>query len=222
MKQDGKTRILIVDDHPVLRQGLRQLIEVEDDLEVCGEAESLQEGRAAVEELAPDLAIVDIALRDSDGLELVRRIRSQHPAVSILVLSMLNERLYAEHSLRAGAHGYLMKGEAPETALAAIRRILDGGMYISENMQSVWLQRGVGRGQDPLALPIESLTDRELNVLRLIGEGHGPRHIADELTLSVKTVESHRDNIRHKLGLENSAELIQYATLWLERAASGD
>lgn len=221
MTARDKARILIVDDHPVLRQGLRQLIEVEGDLEVCGEAGDIQQGRAALEELAPDLAIVDIALGDSDGLELVRRIKSRHPEVPILVLSMLNERLYAEHSLRAGAQGYLMKGEPPDAALAAIRRLLGGGMYISEDLQSAWLQQSVG-ARDPLQLPIESLTDRELNVLRLIGEGRATRRIAHDLTLSLKTVESHRDNIRRKLGLENAAELLQYATLWLERAASGD
>ena len=215
------TKVLLIDDHPVVRQGLRQLLDFESDLEVCGEAGTLSEGLAQVEALAPDLAIVDIALGAADGLDLVRQIRSRWPGVRILVLSMLGERLYAEHALRSGAQGYVMKQEAPEILLTAIRRVLEGGVHVSDHMQQVWLERAVGGRRGGLELPLSSLTDRELTVLRLIGQGYNTRRSADELKLSIKTIESHRDNIRRKLTLDNSAELIRYATLWIERGAGG-
>lgn len=215
-------RVLLIDDHPVVRQGLRQLLDFEEDLDVCGEAGTLSEGLAQVEALAPDLAIVDVALGPADGLDLVRQIRSRWPDVYILVLSMLGERLYAEHALRSGAQGYVMKQEAPEILLTAVRRVLEGGVHVSDSLQQVWLERGVGSRRAGIELPVASLTDRELTVLRLIGQGHNTRQSADDLKLSIKTIESHRDNIRRKLALKNSAELIRYATLWVEREAGGD
>jgi len=222
MNAAEKARILLIDDHPVVRHGLRQLIDIEYDLEVCGEAGTLQESLAAIQELSPDLAIVDVALGDSDGLEVVRQCRARWPDILVLVLSMMGERLHAEHALRAGAHGYIMKQEAPEVLLTAIRRVLGGGVYINPDLQDRWLQRAIGNQHAALELPITSLTDRELTVLRLIGQGLSTRRVAEELSLSVKTVETHRDNVRQKLVLENSAELIRYAALWSNRSAGGD
>lgn len=215
-------RVLLIDDHPVVRHGLRQLIDLEHDLEVCGEAGTLQEGLAAIQELGPDLAIVDVALGDSDGLEVVRQCRARWPGVFLLVLSMLGERLHAERALQAGAHGYIMKQEAADVLLTAVRRVLGGGVYINPDLQELWLRRAIGNRSAALELPITSLTDRELTVLRLIGQGLSTRRVAEELNLSVKTVESHRDNVRQKLALENSAELIRYAALWSARSAGGD
>lgn len=214
-------RIVLIDDHPVVRQGLRQLIDFEPDLEVCREAGTVSEGISAIESCSPDLAIVDVALGADDGLDLVRQIRSRWAAVRVLVLSMLGERLYAEHALRSGAQGYVMKQEAPEILLTAIRRVLGGGVHVSDTLQQVWLERAVGARGTGLELPLASLTDRELTVLRLIGLAYTTRQSADQLKLSVKTIESHRDNIRRKLRLKNSAELIRYAVLWIEREAGG-
>lgn len=214
-------QIVLIDDHPVVRQGLRQLIDFETDLEVCCEAGTMSEGLTAIESCGPDLAIVDVALGADDGLDLVRQIRSRWTDIRVLVLSMLGERLYAEHALRSGAQGYVMKQEAPEILLTAIRRVLGGGVHVSDTLQQVWLERAVGSRSSGLALPLASLTDRELTVLRLIGQAYTTRQSADQLKLSVKTIESHRDNIRRKLGLENSAELIRYAVLWIEREAGG-
>ncbi len=214
-------RILIVDDHPVVRSGLTQLLEVEDDLRVCGEAGDHATGLQAAEQQQPDLAIVDVALGNSDGLDLVRQIHGRWPEIRVLVLSMLSERLYAEHALRAGAQGYVMKQEAPGTLLTAVRRVLGGGVHISDDLQTAWLERTIGHRTSPFEMPIQRLSDRELTVLRLIGQGLGTRQIATELHISVKTVETHRDRARHKLALKSSQDLVRYATLWLEREATG-
>jgi DNA-binding NarL/FixJ family response regulator len=214
------TNILLVDDHPVVRQGLRRMLEQERDLRVQAEAASVAEALASIEEAPPDLAIVDIALGTEDGLQLVKQINARWPAVLILVVSMHTEQLYAERALRAGAHGYVMKHEPPETLVDAVHRVSSGGVYISEGLQSEWLHL-MKAGKPRAATPLESLTDRELAVFRLIGHGLSTREIAKKLHLSVKTVETYRENIKEKLGLRNATELVQKATLWLHAESTG-
>ncbi len=214
------TSILVVDDHPVVRQGLSQMIGQEPDMEVCGEAGSFDEALGTVESLQPNLAIIDVALGDADGLELVKQIASRWPSVFLLVLSMHSEKLFAERALRAGAHGYMMKQEAPEKVIEAIRRVRDGGVVVSEELQAQWLLRVVSGKQDTRS-PMETLTDRELAVFRLVGNGISTRNIADQLNLSVKTVESYRENIKNKLGISSATELIQRATLWVRDSSDG-
>lgn len=207
-------RVLIVDDHPIVRHGLRRMIESEADLNVCGEAASEPEARHAVRQLKPDVAIVDLSLEHGDGLELVRDLRAQHPDLPVLVLSMHDEAIYAERLLAAGAMGYIMKQAASDQLLVALRRVLSGRVYVSEG-----LQRKLGLGpREPgaaeVADPVRRLSNRELQVLSLIGRGHSSRDIASELGLSVKTIESHRQSLKHKLSLETNAQLLHYAMKW--------
>jgi DNA-binding NarL/FixJ family response regulator len=209
----AKRTILLVDDHPIVRQGLALLINREPDLAVCGDAEEASSALTRIEELKPDLIVVDISLNGPDGLDLLKNIRSRDSSLPVLILSMLDESLYAERALRAGANGYIMKQEATERVLVAIRRILDGEIYVSERMADRMLHRFVG-GQVGERSPIADLTDRELEVFRLIGEGHGTRQIAEELHISVKTVESYQAHIKEKLSLKNARELVQRAIQW--------
>jgi len=208
------TEILLVDDHPVVRQGLRRMLEQERNLHVQGEAASVAEALASIEADPPDLAIIDIALGGEDGLQLVKQISARWPDMLILVVSMHTEKLYAERALRAGAHGYVMKHEPPEALVAAVQRVSAGGVYISETLQAEWLHL-MKAGKPRAATPLESLTDRELAVFRLIGQGLSTREIAKKLHLSVKTVETYRENIKEKLALRTATELVQKATLWL-------
>jgi DNA-binding NarL/FixJ family response regulator len=205
------SRVFIVDDHPVVRQGLALLINREPDLIVCGDAEEANSALQRIESLKPHAVIVDISLNGPDGLDLLKEIRMRDPNLPVLILSMLDELLYAERALRAGASGYIMKQEATEQVLVAIRRILGGEIYVSDRMANKMLHRFVG-GSPPLARsPIANLTDRELEVFRLIGDGHGTRQIAEELHISVKTVESYQAHIKEKLALKNGRELVQRA-----------
>src|SRR5688500_16476617 len=207
-------RVLIVDDHPIVRQGLRRMIDHERDLIVCGEAQGEREARSAIRELQPDAAIVDISLGQGDGLELVRNVHAQHPDLPVLVLSMHDELIYAERLLAAGARGYIMKQAASEQLLIALRQVLDGATYLSEAVAAVLGQSkpvaGMGVGSDP----IERLSNRELQVLNLIGRGQSSREAADALGLSVKTVETHRQSLKRKLNLATNAQLVQYAINW--------
>src|SRR5271170_6436448 len=208
-----KSTVFIVDDHPIVRQGLALLINREPDLKVCGDAEEAGSALPRIDELKPDLVVVDISLNGPDGLDLLKNLRAQHPNLPVLILSMLDESLYAERALRDGASGYIMKQEATERVLVAIRRILGGEIYLSDRMASRMLHRFVGQ-EGPPRSPIAGLTDRELEVFRLIGEGHGTRQIAGELHLSVKTVESYQAHIKDKLSLKNARELVQRAIQW--------
>jgi DNA-binding NarL/FixJ family response regulator len=219
-KKQTKTRVLVVDDHPIVRQGLVQMIEHEPDLEVCGQAEDSHTALQAVDKLKPDMAIIDISLKGASGIELMKSIKLQHPNFRVLALSMHDESLYAERALKAGARGYIMKHEAPERVIAAIRRILGGEIYVSENMTARMVHKLVDGAEDG-STGIESLTDRELEVFRLIGLGHGTRQIAEELFLSVKTIESYRAHIKEKLALDNATELIQHAIQWVNSAKLG-
>ena len=209
-----RRQVFIVDDHPIVRQGLALLINREPDLAVCGDAEEASSALRRIEDMKPDLVVVDISLNGPDGLDLLKNIRSHHPNLPVLILSMLDESLYAERSLRAGASGYIMKQEATERVLVAIRRILGGEIYVSDRMANRMLHRFVGGGQVEHRSPIADLTDRELEVFRLIGEGHGTRQIAEDLHISVKTVESYQAHIKEKLSLKNARELVQRAIQW--------
>ena len=210
----SKRTVFIVDDHAIVRQGLALLINREPDLTVCGDAEEAGAALRLIEELKPDLVMVDISLNGPDGLDLLKTIRTRDPNLPVLILSMMDELLYAERGLRAGANGYIMKQQATEQVLVAIRRILGGEIYLSERMANKMLHLFVGGSPAPQASPIADLTDRELEVFRLIGEGHGTRQIADELHLSVKTVESYQAHIKEKLLLKNGRELVQRAIQW--------
>ncbi|MCS6947958.1 MAG: response regulator transcription factor [Steroidobacteraceae bacterium] len=204
-----RRRVLIVDDHPIVRQGLKRMIDAESDLKVCGEAESEPQARRAVKELTPDAVIVDLSLRDGDGLELIRAVHAHHPQVSMLVLSMHDEAIYAERMLSEGARGYIMKQAAADQLLTALRKVLDGETYLSEEMHALH-RSGGGAARNP----IERLSNRELQVLNLVGRGISSRQIAAELGLSVKTVESHRQSIKRKLHLTTNAQLLKYAINW--------
>ena len=210
----AQRRVLIVDDHPIVRQGLRRMIETEADLVVCGEVQTEREARAAIRALAPDVVIVDISLTQGDGLELVRDVHAQRPELPMLVLSMHDELIYGERLLAAGASGYIMKQAASDQLLVALRRVLSGEIYISDALAGtlgrVRADGGDGIGGDP----IDRLSNRELQVLSLIGRGLSSREAADGLGLSVKTVETHRQSLKRKLNLATNAQLLQYAINW--------
>lgn len=209
-------RILIVDDHPILREGLAQLIDQQRDLSICGQFEDAGKAFEAVGTLKPDLALVDISLKGSSGIELLKNIKASYPKLLVLVLSMHDESLYAERVLRAGAAGYIMKQEATEKVLTAIRKVISGEIYLSEKMEKRMMHQLVGGRIARTGSPIEDLSDRELEVFCLIGQGHGTRQIAEELHLSIKTIESHRAHIKEKLNLRNATELVQHAIQWRE------
>jgi DNA-binding NarL/FixJ family response regulator len=207
-------RVLIVDDHPIVRQGLCRIMDNEDDLVVCGEAETARDARSAIKELNPDVMIADISLKLSDGIELVRDVRAHHPHLPILVLSMHDETIYAERMLSAGANGYIMKQAASEQFLVALRRVLDGGIYVSEAVGNNMIQKFAAGGSYISANPIDRLSNRELQILHMIGKGMSTRETAESLNLSIKTVESHRQRIKRKLNLHTGTQLVQYAVNW--------
>ncbi|MBN1547172.1 MAG: response regulator transcription factor [Syntrophaceae bacterium] len=212
--KNEKTRIFIVDDHPIVRQGLTQLINLEEDMTVVGEASDVAEAIQGIAKTKPDLALVDISLKGTSGIELTKNILADHPKMSVLIISMYDESLYVERVLKAGAKGYIMKQEATDHVAAAIRKVLGGDIYVSDKWRNKLVHKFIhgntaGDGSSP-----EILSGRELEVLQLVGQGYSTRRIATELHVSVKTVESHYANIKDKLNLKNSHELIQYAVKW--------
>ena len=209
-----KKTVFLVDDHPIVRQGLTLLINQEADLVVCGEAQEMQSALRAIQSANPDILIVDLSLGGPDGLELLKNIRVVSPRLPVLILSMHDESIYAERALRAGANGYIMKQEATQKVLVALRRILSGEIYVSERIANNMLQHYVHGAKHTEHSSISELTDRELEVFRLIGEGHGTRQIAETLHLSVKTVESYQAHIKEKLSLRTARELVQHAVEW--------
>jgi len=215
--KDNRKRVLLVDDHAVVRFGIAQLINRQNDLTVCGEEEDASKALTAIERLKPDLVIADISLKESSGLELMRNIKAQHPGLPVLVVSVHDESIYAEIAFRAGALGYLMKGEALEKIPAAIRRVLSGNIYVSDALAAKMLQQQVRGQTDINESPVKGLSDRELEVFQLIGGWKKTKEIAAELHLSVKTVEYYREQIKRKLNLKDAAELTQYATSWVQR-----
>ncbi len=210
-----RTRILIVDDHPIVRQGLAELINHEQDLEVCGHAEDAPEALGIIKESEPNMVIVDISLKETSGMDLIKDIKAQYPKLPVLALSMHDESLYAERALRAGAKGYVMKAEATEKVITAIRKILDGQIYVSDRMSAKMVRKLVEGGPDAGESAIECLSDRELEVFHLIGQGYGTRQIAERLYLSIKTIETYREHIKEKLNLADANELLQYAIQWI-------
>jgi DNA-binding NarL/FixJ family response regulator len=214
VSQARKRRVFVVDDHPLIRQGLASIISREPDLIVCGEADDSAMAMKAIATTDPDILIVDISLNGPDGLDLLKEIRMRHPAVRVLVLSMHDEKIYAERALRAGAQGYIMKQEASGKVLVALRRILGGEIYISEQISDRMMQRYIGGPSVGKPTSIADLTDRELEVFRLIGEGQSTRQIAETLHISVKTVESYQAHIKEKLSLRSARELVQHAIQW--------
>ncbi|MFH1153534.1 MAG: response regulator transcription factor [Pseudomonadota bacterium] len=209
-------KILIVEDHPIFKMGMCELINQEKDLFVCGTAEDVAEARDLVESQKPDLVILDLSLKTSNGMVLIKELNKYHREIPVLVLSMHEESLHAERCLSAGAKGYLMKHETKESVIKAIRKILSGKKYLSQRILDSLLEKV---GEEPVNAhesPVKHLTDRELEIFQMIGRGFSTGQIADQLNLSVKTISAHRERIKQKLGLRTSGELIRYCVLWLE------
>lgn len=213
-QQFRKNKVFLVDDHPIVRQGLTLLINQERDLTVCGEAEEMHSALQSIDNTKPDIVVLDISLNGPDGLDLLKHLRSRHPKLPVLMLSMHDESIYAERTLRAGANGYIMKQEATEKVLIALRRILSNEIYVSDRIANNMLRHYVRGDQGAQSSPVTDLSDRQLEIFRLIGQGHTTRQIANELHLSVKTVESYQAHIKEKLSLHSARELIQHAIRW--------
>ena len=216
-----KRQVLIVDDHPIFRNGITQLINHEADLHVCGEICSAAQALSVVEELKPDIVVLDLSIQGTNGIELMKSIRALHPNLPALMVSMHDESIYAERALRAGARGYVMKAAPSEKVIEAIRRVLSGGLYLSEAIGGRLLDTFLnGRNSNIGTSTIEQLSDREIEIFRAVGEGRGTREIARTLFLSVKTVETHRAHIKEKLQLKTAPELVRAAVEWVNREAN--
>jgi len=221
-KQDAsggnRKKVLIVDDHPIFREGLADLINRQEDMEVCGMAKDVPRTLKALEKFRPDIVTVDISLQDASGLELMKDIKNRFPGLPMLALSMHQESFYAERAIRAGAKGYITKQEASKKVIAAIRKVLEGRLYLSDQMKEELLCSMIGdNGSDAASSPMDRLTDRELEVFQLIGQGKGTTQIADQLCLSAKTIETYRSRIKEKLNLKTGSELMRCAFQWASR-----
>jgi len=223
MMTEHSKKVLIVDDHPLIRQGVTRLVQQEEDLAVCGEAEDSQEALEAIAQTRPDIVVLDITLKATNGIELMTVLRKRFPDLPVLILSMHDEALYAERALRAGARGYVMKQDSPEKLIEAIRRVLGGEVYLSEAVTARVLKKIADGTPAQEPSPLDLLSARELEVFRLIGQGTATRDIAERLQVSVKTVDAHRANIKKKLELKSGAELVQQAIKWVlsQEPASG-
>jgi DNA-binding NarL/FixJ family response regulator len=210
----SKSKVLIVDDHPIVRQGLAQLINQESDFVVCGDAGDIPQALQAIEESKPDVIIVDISLGHTSGIRLIEDLSHNFPELSILALSMHDESIYAERCLKAGAKGYIMKQEPPEKVVSALRKILEGDIYISDKLGTKLLHKFVTKRADTSGSPVELLSNRELEVFQLVGQGLKTRKIAEELNLSVKTVETYIDHIKKKMNFDDSRDLFLHAVQW--------
>lgn len=216
-----KAKIILVEDHPIFRQGLADLINQQQDMVVCGHAENASEAMRVIKKLKPDAVITDITLKETSGVELIKDIKAQYPNIPVLTLSMYDESHYAERTLRAGAKGYIAKQEAPEKVITAIREILNGKVYLSDRMTARMLDNFVGGKSKAETSTIDSLSDRELEVFLLIGRGFGVSQIAEKLFLSTKTIETYRSHIKEKLNLSNAGELRQLAIQWASNLDRG-
>jgi DNA-binding NarL/FixJ family response regulator len=212
--------VFIVDDHPIVRQGLRRMIDLEPDLAVCGEAESERQARTALRSLEPDVVIIDLSLTEGDGIELVRDLHAQRPQLPLLVLSMHDELIYAQRLLAAGASGYIMKHAASDQLLGALRLVLEGGIYLSDAIADATGTRPKKADKRTASNPVDQLSNRELQVLSLIGRGLSSREAAATLGVSVKTVESHRQSLKRKLHLATNALLLHYAINWMRQPSA--
>jgi DNA-binding NarL/FixJ family response regulator len=217
----SKSRILIVEDHPIFRMGLEDLVNQEEDMQVCGHAEDVAAACKALRTLKPDLAIVDLSLRDSNGFDLLRQTLDVKPSIPILVLSMHDESVHAERCLLAGARGYINKEEASECVIRAIRQLLKGEIFLSERMTATVLKKFQARPDSLGTSPLQSLSAREIEVLYLIGKGMSSGAIANRLKVSVKTVGTHKERIKEKLGLKHTSELARHAVIWVEKELFG-
>jgi DNA-binding NarL/FixJ family response regulator len=209
-----KRRIFLVDDHPLVREGLTNLINEQNDLAVCGEAEDCAGAMTGIAKTRPDVVLVDISLKNESGLELVKNLESQFPLVALIVLSMHDEALYAERALRAGARGYVMKRESTKSVLASIRRVLEGGVYVSERVVNSMARRFSSSPKQAEASPVERLSDRELEIFRLLGQGRTTAQIAEDLHLSLKTVQAYCARAKEKFGVSSLGELLRAAIRW--------
>jgi DNA-binding NarL/FixJ family response regulator len=209
-----KSRIFLIDDHPLVREGLANLINGQEDLIVCGEAEDSAGAIAGIAKMRPDVALVDISLKNESGLELVKNLESQFPLVALIVLSMHEEALYAERALRAGARGYVMKRESTKNVLASIRRVLEGGVYVSERVVNSMARRFSSSPKATESTPVERLSDRELEIFRLLGQGRTTAQIAEDLHLSLKTVQAYCARAKEKFGVSSLGELLRAAIRW--------
>lgn len=216
-----KTRIYIVDDHPLVRRGLITLIDAEPDMEVCGQAEDAGKATSEIMKIRPNLVIADISLKGNSGIELIKNIKAFDPSIQVLVLSMHDESVYALRVLKAGARAYVMKNDMIEKVLAAIRRIRTGQLYVSDNVASQMLNQIVSGRPENAESPVSGLSDRELEIVTLIGSGYPTREIAGKLHISVKTVETHRAHIKRKLNLRNAMQLVQFCVRWTEEKNNG-
>lgn len=217
----GKTKIFIVEDHPLMRRGITNLINDEPDLHVCGDADNGSSALNGVMKSDPDLLLVDISLNGNDGIDFIKNVRTFKPDLPVLVLSMHDETTYAQRALRAGAQGYIMKKDAADKVIQAVRKVLSGVIYLSEQAGTQILQQIMhGRTSSGATSPIDRLSDRELQVVYLIGRGQTTREIAKDLKVSVKTIEAHRAHIKDKLALENATELVKFCVQWAEEADS--
>jgi DNA-binding NarL/FixJ family response regulator len=213
--------VLIVDDHAIVRQGLCHAIENEPGLVVCAEAETMREARIAIRESGPDAMIMELNLRQGDGIALVRDARAHHPTLAILVFSMHDESVYAERMLSCGANGYIMKQTSSEELLISLWRVLDGGIYVSESVGNHMVRKMAAGSSYQSANPVDRLSNRELQILHMIGKGISTRETALSLNLSIKTIESHRQNLMHKLNLKTSCQLVRYALGWFSGSEAG-
>jgi len=209
-----KSRVFIVDDHPLVREGLTNLINGQDDLIVCGEAKDSAEAINGIAKARPDVALIDISLENESGLELVKQLKTQFPQVALIILSMHDEALYAERALRAGAQGYVMKHETSKSVLASIRRVLGGGVYVSERIVKRMALRLTSSRQPITSSPVERLSDRELEIFRLLGQGRTTSQIAGDLNLSLKTVQAYCARAKEKFGVASLTELLYAAIRW--------
>jgi len=216
VKANGKASILVVDDHPIVRQGLADLVDSQEDFFCCASVGGIANAQEAVIVHKPDVVLLDLRLGQVDGLESIKALKSRFENLRILIISQFDEAVYAERALRAGAMGYVMKDQATEEVLGAIRTALSGQVYLSRAMTNRILQTNFTGKSVPRAAAVEKLTDRELHVLQLLGIGISTRKIADQMHLSIKTIETYREHLKKKLGLSNSTELVHYATHWVE------
>jgi DNA-binding NarL/FixJ family response regulator len=221
LHDDLQASVLIVDDHPIVREHLGALIKKRRDLLLVGEASDGRSALESIRSLRPDLAIVDLSLRDGHGIELIKDARQQFPDLRIVVLSMHEESLFAERALRDGASGYILKQEATSRILTAIRCVLDGQVYLSDEMSGRVLKRMAASGHPGVLAQMERLSDRELQVFQLIGQGCGTSQIAQSLRVNLKTVETYRARIKQKLGLDNAVQLVQHAVQWFQSGSRG-
>ncbi len=212
-----KRRIFIVDDHAMFRDGLRRLIDLETDLTVCGDAPDAADGMNGIRQSAPDLVIVDISLDTTSGIDLIKAIKRDYEDMPVLVVSMHSESLYGDRALRAGAMGYVMKSEPATTVVSAIRTVLSGNVHISENMATLVVSKFVKGEPDQIPSPLETLSDREMEVFRMLGQGKGTREIAQEMNVAIPTISSFKNRIKEKLKFKNSTEMILYALQWFRK-----